>query len=84
MPSGKHYIDLARKSKNYAGERQSGSHVIIESKVSDDFGNSIAIPYHGNKDLPKGTEHAIVRRMKLLGLLTMLIVIGLAVARLCV
>lgn len=38
MASGKSLINLARKSVNYVGEQQNGSHVIIESKIKDAFG----------------------------------------------
>lgn len=53
----KEMIKLYEKN-GWIKKRQTGSHVIMQKK-----GHTIPIPLH-NKDLKKGTEHTLLKKLK--------------------
>ncbi len=73
--SGKEFLERARRSENYAGERVSGSHYNVYSKQ----GGFVTIPVHGNQDLAKGTRASIIKRMIAIGLALLTLVAVLLV-----
>lgn len=63
------YLRHCRLHPNYAGERQTGSHVHVNSKN----GRRVTIPdHHGN--LNPGTEVSIRKQMRLAGFLALALV----------
>ena len=50
------------KQKGWFFVRQNGSHMIYKHK---DFKGIVVIPFHGKKDLTKGTLNSILKQAKL-------------------
>ena len=50
------------KEKGWFFDRQKGSHRIYKHKV---FKGIVVIPFHGKKDLTKGTLNSILKQAKL-------------------
>lgn len=62
MPmTGKDLLRLARKN-GWRIVRQKGSHVRLKHFET---GEKVPIAIHANKDLPKGTEQALLKLLKL-------------------
>lgn len=49
-------------SKGWHFMRQTGSHKIYKHET---IGGIIVIPFHGSKDLPKGTANSILKKAQL-------------------
>lgn len=73
--SGKQFLNYARQSENYAGEKVEGSHHTVFSKK----GGSVVIPVHGNEDLATGTRFAIIKRLIAIGLSILAMVVFLLI-----
>jgi predicted RNA binding protein YcfA (HicA-like mRNA interferase family) len=55
-------IEKLVKSNGWYFERQKGSHKIYKHETIKGI---VVIPFHGKKDLPKGTEQSILKKAKI-------------------
>ena len=58
--NSKDLLDLALKSGWEIKRHKGTSHITIQHKET---GKIETIPYHGSKDVPKGTLHKILKRI---------------------